>query len=78
MQNGLINSTGWNLGRNGKSNHLFEPLTSSPTKGTRKSKKNDKIKKNIDIFIRKSSLTNENINMIDRPNKINTKCFIKK
>ena len=35
-------------------------------------------KKIIDIFIKKSSFTNENTNIIDNPSKINAKCFIKK
>ena len=31
--NGLTNSMGWNLGKEGKSSHLFDPLTSVPIKG---------------------------------------------
>ncbi len=34
IKNGFKNSTGWNLGIIGKSNHLFEPLTSTPNIGT--------------------------------------------
>ena len=34
IKNGLTISTGWNLGKNIKSNHLFEPFTSIPKKGT--------------------------------------------
>ena len=44
--NGFKTSIGWNLGKNRKSIHLFEPLTSIPIKGT-KAKKIKKIKNNI-------------------------------
>ena len=41
---GFSNSMGWNLGKKNKSIHLFDPLTSTPTMGT-KSKANKVIKK---------------------------------
>ena len=44
--NGFKTSIGWNLGKNKKSIHLFEPLTSIPIKGT-KAKEIKKIKNNI-------------------------------
>ena len=34
MNSGFTNSTGWNNGKIGKSSHLFEPLISTPKKGT--------------------------------------------
>ena len=42
--NGFKTSIGWNLGRNIKSSHLFDPFTSTPKIGT-KNKKNKQIKK---------------------------------
>ena len=36
MNNGFTNSTGWNLGRKGKSSHLFDPLISTPNIGINK------------------------------------------
>ena len=47
---GFNNSIGWNLGKKNKSNHLLEPFTSDPIKGTNKSK--IKVtKKNMEIFV---------------------------
>ena len=43
---GFKSSIGWNLGKNKKSNHLFEPLISTPIIGTN-TKKTKKIKKDI-------------------------------
>ena len=41
IKNGFKNSIGWNRGRNGKSNHLLDPLISEPKIGTN----NNEIKK---------------------------------
>ena len=41
IKKGFTNSTGCNLGKKIKSNHLFDPLTSIPIKGTKSSKKKD-------------------------------------
>ena len=41
---------GWNLGKKNKSNHLFDPLTSIPIKGTNNKLKNvtkNKINENL-------------------------------
>ena len=73
-----MSSIGWNLGKKGKSNHLFEPFTSAPINGTSNNNKKNRIKKHIEILIRKFSFKSENINIIDKPNKINARCFIKK
>ena len=53
IKNGLSNSIGWNLGKNTKSIHLFDPFTSEPIKGT--SVKNIKLikKKTIEILNKK-------------------------
>ena len=42
---GFKTSIGWNLGKNWKSNHLLDPLTSTPIIGT-KAKKIKQIKNN--------------------------------
>ena len=47
IKKGLINSTGCSLGKNIKSNHLVDPFTSTPIKGTRSNKIKDN--KNIKI-----------------------------
>ena len=41
MNNGFTNSTGWNIGRKGKFNHLFDPLISTPNTGTKKRSKTE-------------------------------------
>ena len=38
---GLTNSIGCNLGKKNKSNHLFDPLTSTPIIGTKSNNKKD-------------------------------------
>ena len=35
IKNGLSTSIGWNLGKKNMSNHLLEPLTSTPIIGTK-------------------------------------------
>ena len=45
IKKGFINSTGCNLGKKIKSNHLVDPFTSTPIRGT----KNNKIKENAKI-----------------------------
>ena len=79
IKNGFINSIGWNLGNGPPTSiHLFEPLTSTPIKGT----KNKKIKKIINkikevlkiLFFSKK----EKINRITNANIIKIKCLIKK
>ena len=44
IKKGLTNSIGCNLGKKNKSNHLFDPLTSTPIIGTKSSNKKDKKK----------------------------------
>ena len=54
MNNGLTNSIGWNIGKRGKSNHLFDPLISTPNTGTKArikiEIKNKKSKNFINLF----------------------------
>ena len=47
-------SMGWNLGKNKKSNHLLDPLISTPIKGTNK-RKIEQIKNNISEILNKDS-----------------------
>ena len=78
MNNGLTNSIGWNIGRWGKSNHLFDPLISTPNTGTKKRSKIEIKNKNGRNFI------NFFFSWIEIPitkhNEIETKirCLIKK
>ena len=44
IKKGFNNSTGCNLGKKNKSNHLVEPLTSVPIKGTKSNKIKDRKK----------------------------------
>ena len=78
MIKGFNNSIGWNLGRKKISNHLLDPFTSIPIKGTRV-KQIKKIKKKIydrvnNLFLSKI----EKKNIVDTPIKINMQCFKKK
>ena len=74
---GLISSIGCSLKKN-KSNHLFEPLTSTPIIGT-----NNKAKKRITnkgkiAFFKKLILIKETNNIINKAAKTNIKCLEKK
>ena len=75
---GFNNSTGWNRGKKTKSSHLFEPLTSTPKKGTNKRKINE-MKKNIMQNLRTLFFSKyESEIKINTLKIINIKCFIKK
>ena len=53
MNSGFTISTGWNCGKKNRLSHLFEPLISTPKKGTRKRKRKEikkKGNKNFSIF----------------------------
>ena len=45
INNGLSNSTGWNLGRGSKATHLIDPLISTPTIRVKKRSTVEKINK---------------------------------
>ena len=61
IKKGLTISTGWNLGKNIKSSHLFEPFTSIPKKGTN-SKLRNAIKNKInENFAKIFWFRNENV-----------------
>ena len=79
IKKGFINSIGWNLGNGTPTSiHLFEPLTSTPIKGT----KNKKIKKIINKIKEVLKILffsiKEKINRITNANIIKIKCLIKK
>ena len=61
IKKGLTISTGWNLGKNIKSSHLFDPLTSVPRKGTNNKLKNATKNKINDNFGKIFWFKNENI-----------------
>ena len=69
IKNGFKTSIGWNLGKKNKSNHLFEPLTSTPIIGTKKREKKDIKKRIIEYLNSWSVLKEEKIKIIIIPIK---------
>ena len=61
IKKGFIISTGWNLGKNNKSSHLFDPFTSIPKKGTSSKLKNATKNKINEKFVKIFWFKNENI-----------------
>ena len=59
IKKGFKSSIGWNLGKNGMSNHLFDPFTSVPKKGTRINKKKKIINNILEILIKLSLFNDE-------------------
>ena len=78
IKKGLIISIGWNLGKNPKSIHLFDPFTSIPINGIKNKVIKEIQNKIIDILIKSSSFKNEKIINIVTPKTIKIKCLIKK
>ena len=77
IKNGFKSSIGWNLGKKGISNHLFDPLTSTPKKGTNIKKKRNSKNKILETLI-KSLWFNDEKKIIKKiPIPINNKCLIK-
>ena len=71
-------SIGWNLGKEPRSNHLFDPLTSIPNKGTR-NKLIKVIRNNMtDSLIKMFWSSREKIKIINIPILTKNKCFKKK
>ena len=56
---------GWNVGKNGRFNHLFDPLTSTPIIGT-KIKKTKQIRNNNVEILNKLSLLNDEKKIIKK------------
>ena len=65
IKKGFNSSTGWNLGNNGISIHLFDPFISVPKNGT-STKKNKKNKNKIIENLIKSSCANDEKKIIKK------------
>ncbi len=76
--NGFNNSIGWNRGKNIKSNHLLEPFTWTPMKGTRTKKIKQIINRINEILSKFSFSIDEKKKINKKPNKIYMVCFKKK
>ena len=77
IKNGFNNSMGFSL-KKYMSNHLFEPYTSTPIIGTKISKIKKITKRGTTILFNKKVSSADIINIIDRANKVKTRCFEKK
>ena len=71
---GFKSSIGWNLGKKKKSNHLFEPFTSTPIIGTSIKKNKQIINKKKDNLIKFPCPSNEKKIIRKNPNPIKNKC----
>ena len=78
INKGLTNSIGWNLGKKGKSSHLFEPLTSTPNIGTKQSNKTEIINKKGSNLINLFFSWIEIKTIKKRERRTNIKCLRKK
>ena len=70
IKNGFNNSIGWNLGKNNKSIHLFDPFTSIPIIGTKNNKIREIKNKKIEYLNSCPLLRVEKITIIKTPIKI--------
>ncbi len=70
IKNGFKTSIGWNRGKKNKSIHLLDPLTSTPTIGTKNKEISEIKKRKIEYLYNWSELKEENIKIRDIP--INT------
>ena len=61
IKNGFRTSMGWNLGKKIKSIHLLEPLTSTPTNGTKTKEIIEIKKRKIEYLYNWSEFREENI-----------------
>ena len=78
IKKGFTNSIGWNLGKNGKSNHLEDPFTSTPIKGINAKVKSVIENDIIDTLIRVFWSMKEKVIITDIPKNIKIKCLRKK
>ena len=69
IKNGLRTSMGWNLGKKNKSIHLLEPLTSTPTIGTKNKEISEIKKRKIEYLYNWTEFNDENIKIRDIPIK---------
>ena len=67
IKKGFKISIGWNLGKKNKSIHLLDPLTSTPTKGTKNKEISEIKKRKIEYLYNWSELKEENIKIRDIP-----------
>ena len=67
IKNGLRTSMGWNLGKKNKSIHLLEPLTSTPTNGTKNKEISEIKKRKIEYLYNWSEFNEENIKIRNIP-----------
>jgi len=70
IKKGFKTSIGWNLGKKNKSIHLLDPLTSTPTNGTKNKEISEIKKRKIEYLYNWSEFKEENIKIRDIP--INT------
>ena len=70
IKNGFRTSMGWILGKINKSIHLLDPLTSTPTNGTKNNEISEIKKRKIEYLYNWSEFKEENIKIRDIP--INT------
>ena len=75
---GFKSSIGWNLGKNKKSNHLFEPFTSTPIIGTNIKKNKQIMNKKKENLIKFLCSNNEKKIIKKNPRPIKNKCLKKK
>ena len=78
MKKGFNNSIGWNRGNIFGSIHLFEPLTSTPIKGTKTKKIKKIINKIKQIFNSLFFSKKEKMINIVNANKVIIRCLTKK
>ena len=78
IKKGFRTSIGWNLGKKNRSNHLLEPLTSTPIIGTNTNEIKETKKSTIEYLINCSFLKEENAKTIKIPSTTYTKCLKKK
>ena len=64
---GFRTSMGWNLGKKNKSIHLLDPLTSTPTNGTKNKEISEIKKRKIEYLYNWSEFKEENIKIRDIP-----------
>ena len=69
IKNGFKTSIGWNLGKKINSIHLFEPLTSTPTIGTKNNEIKEIKKRKMEYLYNWSEFNEENIKIRDIPIK---------
>ena len=78
MNNGFTSSTGWNIGKIGRSTHLFDPLISTPNIGTKARIKIEIKNRKGKYFISLPFSCNEIAKIKNNEMETNIRCLIKK